>query len=114
MVTPEIFVLSGPNGAGKSTTARVLLPETLSIEQFVNADLIAQGLSLFAPKAAPKCSSSLVLDRQCVIQGLFRFLVVGVQYESLPELCDGFVEALGTQQRSSDGHVDTGVGRTHP
>jgi predicted ABC-type ATPase len=49
MTNPEIFVLSGPNGAGKSTTATVLLPETLSIDQFVNADLIAKGLSPFAP-----------------------------------------------------------------
>lgn len=52
MTDPEIFVLSGPNGAGKSTTATVLLPETLSIEQFVNADLIAQGLSPFAPTSS--------------------------------------------------------------
>ncbi len=52
MPDPEIFVLSGPNGAGKSTTATVLLPETLSIEQFVNADLIAQGLSPFAPTSS--------------------------------------------------------------
>ena len=49
MTASEIFVLGGPNGAGKSTTATVLLPEALSIEQFVNADLIAQGISPFAP-----------------------------------------------------------------
>ena len=49
MPNPEIFVLSGPNGAGKSTTATVLLPDTLSIEQFVNADLIAQGSGPFSP-----------------------------------------------------------------
>ena len=42
----EIFVLSGPNGAGKSTTATVLLPETLNIDQFVNADLLALSLPL--------------------------------------------------------------------
>jgi len=38
---PEIYVLSGPNGAGESTIATVLFPETLDIDQFVNADLIA-------------------------------------------------------------------------
>ncbi len=48
---PQLFILAGPNGAGKSTTARVLLPETLGIEQFVNADNIAAGLSPFAGKA---------------------------------------------------------------
>jgi len=63
MVTPEIFVLSGPNGAGKSTTARVLLPETLSIEQFVNADLIAQGLSPFAPQSSALEAGRLMLSR---------------------------------------------------
>ena len=63
MVTSEIFVLSGPNGAGQSTTARVLLPETLSIEQFVNADLIAQGLSPFAPKSSALDAGRLMLSR---------------------------------------------------
>ena len=63
MATPEIFVLSGPNGAGKSTTARVLLPETLSIEQFVNADLIAQGLSPFAPQSSALEAGRLMLSR---------------------------------------------------
>jgi predicted ABC-type ATPase len=59
----EIFVLGGPNGAGKSTTARVLLPETLSIEQFVNADLIAQGLSPFAPQSSALEAGRLMLSR---------------------------------------------------
>lgn len=63
MATPEIFVLSGPNGAGKSTTATVLLPETLSIEQFVNADLIAQGLSPFAPQTSALEAGRLMLAR---------------------------------------------------
>lgn len=63
MFTPEIFVLSGPNGAGKSTTATVLLPETLSIEQFVNADLIAQGLYPFAPGTSALEAGRLMLSR---------------------------------------------------
>lgn len=63
MAIPEIFVLSGPNGAGKSTTARVLLPETLSIEQFVNADLIAQGLSPFAHQSSALEAGRLMLSR---------------------------------------------------
>lgn len=63
MSPPEIFVLSGPNGAGKSTTARVLLPETLGIEQFVNADLIASGLSPFAPQSSALEAGRLMLAR---------------------------------------------------
>ena len=63
MNTPEIFVLSGPNGAGKSTTATVLVPESLGIQQFVNADLIAQGLSPFAPASSAIEAGRLMLKR---------------------------------------------------
>lgn len=60
---PQLFILAGPNGAGKSTTARVLLPETLGIEQFVNADNIAAGLSPFAPQTAAMEASRIMLNR---------------------------------------------------
>lgn len=60
---PEIFVLAGPNGAGESTTARVLLPRTLHIDQFVNADLIAEGLSPFAPASAALEAGRIMLQR---------------------------------------------------
>ena len=61
--TPEIVILAGPNGAGKSTTATVLLPESLGVEQFVNADLIAQGLSPFAPEKSAIEAGRLMLRR---------------------------------------------------
>lgn len=44
---PQLVVLAGPNGAGKSTSAPRLIAETLGIADFVNADVIAQGLSAF-------------------------------------------------------------------
>jgi len=44
---PHLIVIAGPNGAGKSTTAPSLLKGTLKVTEFVNADLIAQGLSGF-------------------------------------------------------------------
>lgn len=59
----ELFVLSGPNGAGKSTTASVLLPEELGVRQFVNADLIAQGLSPFAADQSAIEAGRLMLRR---------------------------------------------------
>lgn len=59
----EIFVIGGPNGAGKSTTAMALLPERLSIEQFVNADLNAKGLSPFAPEKTAVQAGRLMLHR---------------------------------------------------
>ena len=60
---PEIVVLGGPNGAGKTTAARFLLPTTIGIEQFVNADLIAQGLSPLAPQTTAIQAGRLMLDR---------------------------------------------------
>jgi predicted ABC-type ATPase len=60
---PHIVVLAGPNGAGKSTIANVLLPETLNITQFVNADLIANGLSPFAPQSITLEAGRLMLKR---------------------------------------------------
>ncbi len=60
---PEIIVVAGPNGAGKSTTAAVLLPENLRIDQFVNADLIALGLSPFAPERSAFSAGRIMLKR---------------------------------------------------
>lgn len=62
-IPPEIFVLGGPNGAGKTTTAQVLLPESLNVQHFVNADLIAKGLSPFNPEATAIVSGRLMLER---------------------------------------------------
>jgi hypothetical protein len=43
----EVIVIGGPNGAGKTTAATDLLPVTLGIDEFINADEIARGLSPF-------------------------------------------------------------------
>ena len=61
--TPEIFVLAGPNGAGKSTVAGHLLPEELDVEHFINADLIAKGLSPHAPEASAFLAGRTMLHR---------------------------------------------------
>ena len=50
----KIFITAGPNGAGKTTFSREFLPDEAACLQFVNADLIAAGLSPFAPKQ-PRC-----------------------------------------------------------
>ena len=49
--SPSVVVLAGPNGAGKTTAARTLLAETLRLMTYVNADVIAQGLSGFDPES---------------------------------------------------------------
>ena len=51
--TKPIFVLlGGPNGAGKTTGALSILPLELGIVHFLNADLIARGLSPLDPTLA--------------------------------------------------------------
>jgi predicted ABC-type ATPase len=54
-------VIAGPNGAGKTTFARRYLPEDASVVHFVNADLIASGLSPLKPELAAIAAARLVL-----------------------------------------------------
>lgn len=60
---PHLVVLAGPNGAGKSSTAPSLLQGTLGVETYVNADLIAQGLSGFNPEAAAVRAGRIMLEQ---------------------------------------------------
>ena len=60
---PTLHIIAGPNGAGKTTFARDFLPQFTSCKQFVNADLIAQGLSPFAPEAAALKAGRLMLGQ---------------------------------------------------
>jgi predicted ABC-type ATPase len=48
----KIVIIAGPNGAGKTTFAREFLPNEGGCPVFVNADLIAAGISPFQPEAA--------------------------------------------------------------
>ena len=59
----HLVVISGPNGAGKSTTAPSLLKGTLKVTEFVNADLIAQGLSAFQPELTAFSAGRIMLER---------------------------------------------------
>ena len=49
MTAPTCTVIAGPNGAGKTTFALIYLRESIGCENFINADLIAAGLSPLAP-----------------------------------------------------------------
>lgn len=60
---PRLAVIAGPNGAGKSTAAPALMRDLLRIEQFVNADAIAQGMSGFDPDAAAIAAGRAMLAR---------------------------------------------------
>ncbi|HEX4966854.1 MAG TPA: zeta toxin family protein [Thermoanaerobaculia bacterium] len=60
---PSVYVLAGPNGAGKSTFARLFLPEYADCKEFVNADLIAAGLSPFNPESLAIEAGRIMLER---------------------------------------------------
>lgn len=58
---PRCVIIAGPNGAGKTTFARRYLPEGADVVHFVNADLIAAGLSPLDPRLAAVRAGRLVL-----------------------------------------------------
>jgi predicted ABC-type ATPase len=58
----RIVIIAGPNGAGKTTFARDFLPNEAHCPDFINADLIAAGLSPFKPEAAAIRAGRLMLD----------------------------------------------------
>lgn len=58
----KIVIIAGPNGAGKTTFAREFLPQEGNISDFINADLIAAGLSPFNPDAAAVRAGRLMLE----------------------------------------------------
>jgi len=60
-MSKKIIILAGPNGAGKTTFARSFLPAEAQCPRFINADLIAAGLSPFAPEAAALKAGRLML-----------------------------------------------------
>lgn len=58
----SVYVVAGPNGAGKTTFATEFLPNYAECRNFVNADLIAEGMSPFSPEAAAFRAGRLVLE----------------------------------------------------
>ena len=58
---PVCWIIAGPNGAGKTTFALKYLPAVANCSVFVNADLIAAGLSPLAPEKELVTASRLFL-----------------------------------------------------
>lgn len=58
---PTCWIIAGPNGAGKTTFALEYLLSVAGCRRFVNADLIAAGLSPLAPEQHLAAASRLFL-----------------------------------------------------
>ena len=67
---PTCWIIAGPNGAGKTTFALEYLPQVARCSRFVNADLIAAGLSPLAPERELLAASRLFLSEieACIAQ----------------------------------------------
>ncbi len=67
-MSKKCFIIAGPNGAGKTTFARDFLPKEGGCINYINADLIAVGLSPFAPERASIMAGKLMLGEieKCV------------------------------------------------
>lgn len=62
-MAPSVYIIAGPNGAGKTPFAKEFLPNYADCKNFVNADLIAQGISPLSPDAAAFRAGRLVLEQ---------------------------------------------------
>jgi predicted ABC-type ATPase len=85
---PCLYIVAGPNGAGKTTFARKFLPDYARCREFVNADLIASGLSPFSPEAAALRAGRLLVEQIRLLAGKrsdfgFETTLSGVTYVSL-------------------------------
>jgi predicted ABC-type ATPase len=61
--SPNLIVIAGPNGSGKSTSAPALLRDYFGVTNYVNADVIAQGLAGFNPESVAMQAGRLMLHR---------------------------------------------------
>jgi predicted ABC-type ATPase len=68
---PTCWIIAGPNGAGKTTFALEYLPKAVNCSHYINADLIAAGLSPLAPERELMPASRIYLNEieSCILKG---------------------------------------------
>jgi predicted ABC-type ATPase len=59
---PHLIIIAGSNGSGKTTAAPALLQNSLHVDDFVNADVIAHGLCAFQPEKASIQAGRIMLE----------------------------------------------------
>lgn len=59
----KLILFAGPNGAGKTTAAEMLIPQMDDMNEFVNADKIAAGLSPYNVESQSIAAGRLMLKR---------------------------------------------------
>jgi predicted ABC-type ATPase len=60
---PNAYIIAGSNGAGKTTFAREFLPFYARCREFLNADMLAAGISPFDPDTAAFAAGRVLLAR---------------------------------------------------
>src|SRR5258706_13597480 len=60
---PTLYLIGGPKGVGKTTFANEYLPDEAKQLEFVNADLIARGLSSYDPDSVSIEAGKIALKR---------------------------------------------------
>ena len=63
MYKKKCYIIAGPNGAGKTTFANAFLPIEGECLNFINADLIAKGLSPFQPEKVALKAGKLMIQQ---------------------------------------------------
>lgn len=63
MKNKNLYIIAGSNGSGKTTFATKFLPKYIKCPHFINADLIAKGLSPFSPQLVASKAGKLVLEQ---------------------------------------------------
>jgi predicted ABC-type ATPase len=81
----DLNIIAGPNGAGKTTFAREFLPNYADCKNFVNADLIAQGMAPFSPEtAALRAGRTMLGEIQSFAQGVAYPLPLRLRFRAEP------------------------------
>ncbi|MBI3855723.1 MAG: hypothetical protein HY293_08540 [Planctomycetes bacterium] len=74
MNPPLIIALAGPNGAGKSTAGPGLVRDILGVHEYVDADVLARGISPKAPeREALKAGRAMLREIRKLAEGNTNF-----------------------------------------